>query len=343
MPRVLLTHPPANRDVYYGARALKGLQAVAEVRLHEGAHEMTHAELIQAAQGCDYIVSYRQTAFPAALIEQLPPSVLAILRCAVDIRNIDVPVASRQGILVSQASPGFVVSVAEWIVGALMEMNRGLGAATAVYHQGRAPEARMGRELRGATLGVIGYGRISQYLCPLALAFGMRVLVADPWVRVSTPGIVQTDLDTLLSEADHVVCLVVANDQTENLMSAPQFLRMKPGACFTNASRGNLVDEAALLAALDSGHLASAALDVGRAPDQMPTLALAHHPRVVASPHIAGLTPQAIEHQSLETVAQVTSLIQRQLPVGTVNGDSGTRWQRVWKKPVTAQGNRCPG
>ena len=329
MPRVLLTHTPANREAYYGARALKGLQAVAEVRLHEGAHEMTQAELIQAAKDCDYIVSYRQTAFPAEVISQLPSSVMAILRCAVDIRNIDVPIASQQGILVTQASPGFVTSVAEWIVGALIELNRGLGAATAVYHEGRQPEPRMGRELRGATLGVIGYGRISQYLCPLAQALGMKVLVSDPWVQVSAPGIAQTDLDTLLSQADHVVCLAIANEATENLMSAPQFQRMKPGACFTNPSRGNLVDEAALLAALNSGHLAGAALDVGRAPDQMPSLALAQHPRVVASPHIAGLTPQAIEHQSLETVSQVASLIQRQLPVGTVNGDSGVRWKNA--------------
>ena len=332
MPRVLLTHTPSNREAYYGARALQGLQAVAEVRLHEGPHEMTHAELVLAAQDCDYIVSYRQTALPAELIQQLPTSVLAVLRCAVDIRNIEVPTASQCGILVTQASPGFVVSVAEWIVGALIEMNRGLGAATAVYHQGRQPEIRMGRELRGATLGVIGYGRISQYLCPLAQAMGMRVLVSDPFVQVTAPGMTQTDLDALLEQSDHVVCLAIANEQTENLMSAEQFQRMKPGACFTNASRGNLVDEDALLQVLDSGHLDAAALDVGRAPDQMPSMKLAQHPRVVASPHIAGLTPAAIEHQSLETVAQVTELIQGRLPVGTVNAEQGTRWAR---RPTT--------
>jgi D-3-phosphoglycerate dehydrogenase len=184
----------------------------------------------------------------------------------------------------------------------------------------------MGRELRGATLGVIGYGRISQYLCPLAQAMGMRVLVSDPFAQVTAPGIVQTDLNALLEQSDHVVCLAIANEQTENLMSAPQFRRMKPGACFTNASRGNLVDEDALLQALDSGYLEAAALDVGRAPDQMPSMKLAQHPRVVASPHIAGLTPAAIEHQSLETVAQVAELIQGRLPVGTVNAEHGTRW-----------------
>jgi D-3-phosphoglycerate dehydrogenase len=328
MPRVLLTHTPTHLNGYYGERALKNLQAVADVRLHTGTCEMSPAALIEASQGCDYIVSYRQTAFPAELIVQLPVSVLAILRCAVDIRNIDVNAASEMGILVTQASPGFVPAVAEWILGALIELNRGLGASTSRYHQGLQPEARMGRELRGSTLGVIGYGRISQYLCPLALALGMRVLVTDPWSQADDKDVEQTDLDTLLSTADHVVCLAIANEQTENLMSEPQFQRMKPGACFTNASRGNLVDEDALLAALDSGHLAGAALDVGRAPDQMPSLKLAQHPRVVASPHIAGLTPAAIEHQSLETVSQVAALIQGQLPVGTVNGDSGLRWNR---------------
>ena len=327
VPRVLLTHTPAHLEAYYGQRAMNALQAVAEVRLHAGHDEMTSSELVQAARDCDYIVSYRQTAFPAELIAQLPTSVLAILRCAVDIRNIDVAFASQHGIAVTQASPGFVASVSEWIVGAMIEMNRGIGAATAVYQQGRQPDIRMGRELRGATLGVIGYGRISQYLCPLALALGMRVLVTDPWVQVSSAGIVQTDLDSLLGQADHVVCLAVANEHTENLMSAPQFQRMKPGACFTNASRGNLVDEGALQDALDTGHLFAAAMDVGRAPDQMPSLVLAQHPRVVASPHIAGLTPEAIEHQSLETVSQVRELIEGRLPEGTVNAASASRWR----------------
>ena len=327
MPRVLLTHTPANLKAYYGQRALQGLQSVAEVRLHPGADEMTPSDLVQAAQGCDYIVSYRQTAFPAEVIAQLPACVLAILRCAVDIRNIDVPAASQHGIVVTQASPGFVASVSEWVLGAMIEMNRGIGAATAVYHQGRQPEICMGRELRGATLGVIGYGRISQYLCPLAQALGMRVLVTDPWVRVTAPGVLQIDLDSLLEQSDHVVCLAIANEETENLMAAPQFRRMKPGACFTNASRGNLVDEAALLDALERGHLAAVAMDVGRAPDQMPSLQLAQHPKVVASPHIAGLTPEAIEHQSLETVAQVRQLVEGELPLGTVNGDGASRWR----------------
>ncbi len=102
---------------------------------------------------------------------------------------------------------------------------------------------------------------------------------------------------------------------------------MQPQAFFINAARGNLVDEAALLQALNSGQVAGAALDVGREPDQMPSLELARHPRVIATPHIGGLTPPAIEHQSLNTVRQVDQLLQGQLPVGAVNGAQAQRFQ----------------
>jgi D-3-phosphoglycerate dehydrogenase len=110
---------------------------------------------------------------------------------------------------------------------------------------------------------------------------------------------------------------------------------MKPGSFFINAARGELLDEAALLHALDSGHLAGCALDVGRAPDQMPTPALARHPRVIASPHIGGLTPEAVEHQALETVAQIDALLQGRLPVGVVNAPRATRLAR-WGHTVTS-------
>jgi D-3-phosphoglycerate dehydrogenase len=100
---------------------------------------------------------------------------------------------------------------------------------------------------------------------------------------------------------------------------------MKRGALFLNPSRGNLVDEAALLAALEGGQIAGAAIDVGRAPDQMPSPALAAHPKVIATPHVGGLTPAAIEHQSLETVAQAAEILAGRAPQGTVNADAASR------------------
>jgi D-3-phosphoglycerate dehydrogenase len=126
-------------------------------------------------------------------------------------------------------------------------------------------------------------------------------------------------------QADYVVPLAVATAQTENLMNEAAFAKMKPGAFFINVSRGNLVDEAALARALDSGRIAGCALDVGRAPDQMPTPALAARPEVIATPHTAGLTQPAIEHQSLETVAQAAQIVQGRVPGGAVNAE---HWNR---------------
>jgi D-3-phosphoglycerate dehydrogenase / 2-oxoglutarate reductase len=147
------------------------------------------------------------------------------------------------------------------------------------------------------------------------------VLVNDPHVK----GIEQVSLDELLKQSDFVVPLAVATAQTENLVNAKAFEKMKQGAYLINVSRGNLVDEAALEAALDSGRLAGCAMDVGRAPDQMPTPRLAARQDVIATPHTAGLTLPAIEHQSMETVAQAAEIVKGKAPKGAVNAE---HWMR---------------
>jgi len=167
---------------------------------------------------------------------------------------------------------------------------------------------------------VIGYGAIGREVVRLCQALGMRVLVNDPYQKVD-----QVTLDQLLRESDYVVPLAVATPETENLIGKDAFAKMKHGACLINVSRGNLVDEAALEAALDSGRLAGCAMDVGRAPDQMPTPRLAARKDVIATPHTGGLTPQAIEHQSLETAAQAAEIVQGRAPKGAVNAEHWTR------------------
>lgn len=327
--RVLLTHGPAALAHYYGSRALSALQGVADVRHKPDETPWTLDTLVAAAADCELIVSDRATEAPAALLERLP-RLVALCRCAVDIRNIDVAAASAQGILVTQASAGFMNSVAEWIVGAMVDLGRGISDAVLAYRAGHVPRVAMGRELRGSTLGIVGFGQIGRTLAEVAGALGMQVLVADPKVTVAPAGPRQVTLPELLAEADFVVCLAVANAQTENLFDAAAFAAMKPSAFFVNASRGNLVDEAALLRALDEGRIAGCALDVGRAPDQMPSPELARHPRVIATPHIGGLTPPAIEHQAMETVRQVTELVQGRVPVGAVNAEHAHRLQ-AWR------------
>src|SRR6202012_2699699 len=138
---------------------------------------------------------------------------------------------------------------------------------------------------------------------------GMTVLIADPYKKVSSPELTQVSQADLLAKSDFVICLAIANEATENLMNAAAFAAMKPSAYFINLSRGNLVDEAALEAALDAKQIAGAALDVGRAQDQMPTPSLARRADVIATPHIAGLTPDAAEHQAFDTVNQVKELL----------------------------------
>jgi D-3-phosphoglycerate dehydrogenase len=318
--RILLTHSPAARANYYGDKALAGLRAMGDVVLNEDDFSLEGNELIAAAADCDLVVSFRQSPAPAELFERLP-KLSAFLRCAIDIRNVDVAAASRAGVLVTQASAGFVASMAEMLFGFMIDLSRGITAYASAYHAGRPPKAATGRELRGATLGVIGCGAIGREVVRLGRAFGMKVLIADPYAK----GVKTVPLQDLLFQSDYVLPLAVATEETENLIGEKEFGAMKRGAFFINASRGNLVDEAALARALDSGRIAGCALDVGRAPDQMPAPALAARAGVIATPHIGGLTVPAIEHQALETVAQAAEILQGRAPKGAVNAE---HWKR---------------
>jgi len=320
MSRILLTHSPEAMRNYYGERALAGLRRLGEVRLHEGTEPLAGDALIAAAADCNLVVSYRQSPAPAGLFERLP-GLVAFLRCAIDIRNVDVGAASRSGVLVTQASAGFVTSVTELVLGFLVDLSRGITKSVAEYRAGRVPLAGLGKELKGSTIGVVGYGAIGREVVRVARALGMHVLVCDPYVK----DVEQTALDELLARSDYVVPLAVATEETENLIDDAAFGKMKQGAYFINVSRGNLVDEEALVRALDSGRIAGCALDVGRAPDQMPTPAIAARQDVIATPHTAGLTMPAIEHQSLETVAQAAEILQGRAPKGAVNAEHWTR------------------
>ena len=322
--RILLTFSPSGRALYYGDKALAGLRECGELRLNQREPTPTETELIEAASDCEVIVSDRRIAAGPGLFAALPQ--LAIfMRCAIDIRNIDVAAASAAGVLVTRASAGFGSAVAEWVLGAMIDGARGISRSVLAYRSGRVPAIAMGRELRGARAGIIGYGHIGRRLADMLLGLGMQVAIGDPHTRPDDARIEALPLDALLAQSDFVICLAPALPETENLMNAAAFGRMKPGAFFVNASRGNLVDETALRAALDDGRLAGAALDVGRAPDQMPSPELSAHPRVIATPHIGGLTPPAIEHQALETVAQLAALLRGEWPEGAVNRAQATR------------------
>ncbi|SHI82597.1 D-3-phosphoglycerate dehydrogenase [Roseomonas rosea] len=326
--RIFLTHTPEARANYYPDAALEALRGHGTVLLNPEGSPLPAARLAEMARGCEVIVADRMAAGDAGLFGMLPDCV-AFLRVAVDIRNIDVAAASRHGVLVGRATPGFVDSVAELAVGMMVELARGLGAASAAYRAGEAPPVRPGRQLAGAALGIIGYGAIGRRVAALGLALGMRVLVTDPGQRVEAEGVEQLGFRALLGAADFVICLAPATPETEGLMDAAAFGAMRPGSFFLNLARGELVDEAALERALESGHLAGAAMDVGRAPDQMPSPFLARRADVVATPHVGGLTPEAVAHQAFDTVRQVAALAAGQVPPGAVNAAEATRLGRL--------------
>ena len=322
--KLLLTHVPQALNQYYGARALKRLAELVQVVTHEGDAPLDPAGVIRAARDVDFVIADRATAMPGEIFGNLS-RLKAVMRSAIDIRNIDVAAASQAGVLVTHAEAGFVKSVVELTLGFLVDLSRGVSRAVAAYQADSAPEIRIGRQLAGSTVGIIGYGRISRELAPLLATMGMTVLVSDPYAQVDDRRFIKLPLEELLGRADYVVCLAIANEETENLMDAAAFARMKPDAFFINMSRGNLVDETALTRALQEGRIAGAAMDVGRAPDQMPSPELARLSNVIATPHIGGLTPPASESQAFDTVRQVEALVKGEVPPGAVNIDRWTR------------------
>jgi len=328
MARIFLTHTPEMLRNYYGDRAVAGLKALGEVVFHEDSRPLSTSDLIAASAGCQIIVSDRQTPGEAELFKQAD-DLVAFVRCAVDIRTVDVEAASEHGILVTNASPGFVDAVVELILGFMVDLGRHVSHYSHAYREGRIPEARMGRQLSGAVIGIIGYGAIGTRMAEVGKALGMTVLVHDPFKSITDDGIEQVDMNRLLAASDFVVCLAVANEETENLIGAEAFGRMKETAFFINASRGNLVDEAALEDALWSERIAGAAMDVGRAADQMPSPHLARLSNILATPHIGGLTPTAIEAQALETVEQVREIVRGRRLHNAVNAEHASRLKRL--------------
>jgi D-3-phosphoglycerate dehydrogenase len=322
--RILLTHTPRALERYYGAEALAALRALGTVTLNPGETPLTTAELIEHARDCDVIVSDRLTPGEGALFAGLP-RLAAFVRCAMDIRNIDLAAASAAGVVVTRATPGFGDSAAELALGLIIDLARGISAGVGAYRMGQEPEIRMGVQLSTTTLGIVGYGTIGRRVASRAAAFGMKVLAHDPFRTDFDAGVESMSLPDLLAASRFVICLAPANETTRHLFDAGAFAGMAKGAYFINLSRGDLVDEAALAAALDSGHLAGAALDVGSAPDQMPAPLLRSRRDVIATPHIGGLTPEAVKHQAMDTVRQVAAVAEGRIPDLAANPGAATR------------------
>ncbi len=331
--RVFVTHNPEDLEAYF-ARALVELRSIteiAEVVLNPTDADLSTPELVEAAAGCQVVIAHRSTPGEAELFANCP-DLVAFLRTAVDISTVDVHAASAHGVLVGHADKSFVPSTAELALGLMVAAVRSIGSSTTDYQAGREPPQRGGRQLAGKTAGIIGFGAIGSYLAPILEALGMTVVVADPHLENIGGGFDHVGLPELLARADVVLPLAVFTPETENLIDAAAIAAMKPGAVLVNVSRGELVDEAAVEAALDSGHLAAFAMDVGRAPDQRPSPQLAQRPGVVATPHLGGLTPENADAQALSSVEQVRAMLDQELPPRLANPDHADRLQAWWQE-----------
>jgi D-3-phosphoglycerate dehydrogenase len=323
MPRILLTYPTDEIVPRYGA-ALDGLRRLGTVVLNVAARTMTADEIAAAAAGCAAIVADRNTPFDAATIARLPDCV-ALVRGAMDVRNIDIPAASAAGILVTRAGPGFRDAVIELLVGQMVDLGRGLSESVIAYRAGRMPARPSGIQLAGRTASIIGYGTLGRRLAEVLAFLGMRVLVHDPYVTAVAPRCVAVSRDQALAEGDFVICVALHTAETDQSMNRDAFRRMKRTAFFLNPSRGRVVDEAALAEALRDGTIAGAALDVGSDPDDVPPVALGRLPNVIAAPHLGGMVPESMASQAQDTVEQVAEILAGRMPKYALNPDAARR------------------
>jgi len=224
--------------------------------------------------------------------------VKVIGRLGVGLDNIDVEACARRGIQVIPATGANADSVAEYVVTTAMMLLRGAYFSTAEVAAGQWPREPLtrGREAAGKVLGLVGYGSIGRITAAKATALGMRVVAFDPQLARANP--VWRELDALVAESDVISIHVPLTPETRGLFGAERLRRMKRDAVLVDTARGGIVDEAALAAVLRDGHLAGAALDVF---DREPLPAgspLAGAPRLILTPHIAGVTRESNDRVS---------------------------------------------
>lgn len=239
----------------------------------------------------------------------MAPRLRLVGRAGTGVDNVDVEAATRRGIVVMNTPDANSIAAAELTWTLLLALVRNLVPAAVSLSSGKWERAGfMGTELAGKTLGVVGFGRIGREVASRARAFDMTVLVADPFVTeeiARAAGARLAPLSELIATADIVTLHAPLTKSTKHLIGGPEMAAMKPGARLINCARGGLVDEVALHAALESGHLAGAALDVFEQEPPPADHPLLTHARVVAAPHLGASTREAQENVSAELARQV--------------------------------------
>jgi D-3-phosphoglycerate dehydrogenase len=251
------------------------------------------------------------------------PKLRVIGRAGVGVDNVDLPAATAANVLVMNTPGGNAVAVAEHTLGLMLCMARSIPQASASTKSGKWEKKKfMGAELRGKTLGILGLGYIGQEVAKRARGFEMKIIASDPFVTpkiAADLGVSLVSLDELYAQSDYITLHVAITKETNKMLNDAAFAKMKTGVRIVNCARGELLDDAALARAIQSGKVAGASIDVFETeppPADNPLFGL---DAVLATPHIGGSTGEAQEIVGVRIVEQVVEYLQRGVAVNAVN------------------------
>ena len=235
-----------------------------------------------------------------------------VARAGIGVDNVDIPAASRKGVIVMNTPFGNMITTAEHAIAMMFAVARQVPAASASTHAGKWEKSRfMGVEVTSKTLGVIGAGNIGGIVCDRALGLKMKVIAYDPYLseeRAGKLGVTKVALDELLARSDFITLHVPLTDKTRRIIDTAAIEKMKPGVRIINCARGGLVDEMALAEALKSGRVAGAAFDVFEE-EPAKYSPLFNLPNVVCTPHLGASTTEAQENVALQVAEQMSDYL----------------------------------
>jgi D-3-phosphoglycerate dehydrogenase len=271
-------------------------------------------EAMKAIAAADAVVVRSSTTITDEMMGKAP-KLKVIGRAGSGVDNIDVKAATSRGILVMNAPGENTTSAAEHALAMMMALSRNIPAADAKLRSGGwGKKGLMGVELNGKTLAVIGLGRIGREMATRAKAFNMRILGYDPFLPpevAHSMGFEMGEVDDILPQADFISLHAPLTKRTRHILDSNAFLKCKPGVRIINCARGGLMDDEALVVALDSGHVAGAALDVFELEPLPKDHPLRTHPKVVLTPHLGASTDEAQENVAVRIAEQFDAFLNR--------------------------------
>ena len=346
MPKVLVSDPLAPQGLEILERA-RGMQVVYRPGL-------SPSELLAEIADANGLVIRSETKVTADVLAAAK-QLQVVGRAGIGVDNVDVPAATARGVVVMNTPGGNNITTAEHAVALLVSLARHIPQATASLKQGRWEKSRfMGMELYHRTLGVIGLGRIGRIVADRARGLGMKVIAYDPYLAEGVLPKLEVELvplDELYARADAITLHVPKTKDTAALLGRAAFAKMQRGVLIVNAARGGIVDEAALLEALESGQVGGAALDVFEKEPPPKDHPLVLHERVICTPHLGASTEQAQVNVAVAVAEQVRDYLLSGIIGNAVNVPSISREAYGLVRPYLElgiklgrfQGQLCPG